>query len=206
MTGRQDEKVGLPVMESFYTLQGEGFHTGKPAFFIRLGGCDVGCSWCDVKPSWDATVWPPKSVDELLSQAGQYPAKALVVTGGEPLLYNLGHLTKTFKEAGYQTFIETSGCHEITGWWDWICISPKKQQPPLPGVLPLAHELKVIIEKEDDFNWAETCKKEVLARCHLFLQPEWSSRQKMMPEVIRYIKNHPEWAISLQSHKYMQIP
>jgi 7-carboxy-7-deazaguanine synthase len=196
----------LPVMEEFYSLQGEGFHSGKPAWFIRIGGCDVGCLWCDVKESWNASQFPPLSTDEVISRATACPAGAVVITGGEPMLYNLDYLCKGLKANGLTTFLETSGSQELSGIWDWICLSPKKGSPPLPGVFPVANELKVIIHDETDFQWAEENAANVREECILFQQPEWSVAGRMMIQIVDYIKAHPRWRISLQSHKYMHIP
>lgn len=196
----------LPVMEEFYTLQGEGFNTGQAAYFIRVGGCDVGCRWCDVKESWNSSLFPPVSTDEVVDRAAAYPAKAIVVTGGEPLLYNMDYLCDRLHGHGIRIFLETSGSQPLSGNWDWICMSPKKDAPPLPEVAARASELKVIVHDDTDFGWAEENRRLVSSSCHLFLQPEWSRRSAMMPEIVRYIQAHPEWKISLQSHKYMRIP
>jgi len=196
----------LPLMEEFYTIQGEGFHSGKAAYFIRLGGCDVGCHWCDVKESWDAELHPLTSVDTIVSNASKYPSKTVVVTGGEPLLYNLDLLTSKLKEAGIKTFIETSGAYPLSGQWDWICLSPKKFKGPMPAISPLAGELKVIVFNKSDFDWAEEHAKLVSDQCKLYLQPEWSKAEQMTPQIIEYVKNNPHWEVSLQTHKYMNIP
>ena len=196
----------LPVMEEFYTIQGEGFHSGTAAYFIRIGGCDVGCSWCDVKESWDAAKYPPVPVDQIIKNAHRYPAKAIVVTGGEPLLYNLDYLCCGVKTIGIKTFLETSGSSFLSGSWDWICLSPKHDAPPLPGIFLKANELKVIIEKREDLEWAENNSLKVDHNCILYLQPEWSVIDFITPIIIKYIKENPKWKISLQSHKYMGIP
>ncbi len=196
----------LPVMEEFYTLQGEGFHTGKAAYFIRIGGCDVGCRWCDVKESWNASLFPPVAVEEVVQRAARYPAAAVVITGGEPLLYNLDLLCDLLHAAGITIFVETSGSQPPAGNFDWICVSPKKDMPPLPSMLSMASELKMIVHDETDFSWAEENAAKVQAGCILYLQPEWSRHRIMMPVIVDYIKAHPEWKISLQSHKYMHIP
>lgn len=196
----------LPVMEEFYTLQGEGFNTGQAAYFIRMGGCDVGCSWCDVKESWNAQLYPPIPADGVIERAASYPARAVVITGGEPLNYNLDYLCEGLKKLGIRIFIETSGSQPLSGNPDWICLSPKKGSPPLDEMLGIAHELKVIVQDETDLGWAEENSALVSANCQLFLQPEWSHRSAVMPLVIGYIKDHPKWKISLQSHKYMRIP
>lgn len=196
----------LPLMEAFYTLQGEGFHTGKPAFFIRIGGCDVGCHWCDVKESWNPALFPPVAVSEIIEQALPCPARTLVVTGGEPLLYPLDHLCNGLISHGFSLHLETSGAYPISGKWDWICLSPKKNQPPLSEIFPLANELKVIIETEKDLLWAEENAARVSQECKLFLQPEWSRSKQILPVLIDYAMQHPKWAVSLQSHKFMNIP
>ena len=196
----------LPLMEEFYTIQGEGFHSGKPAYFIRIGGCDVGCHWCDVKESWDASLHPLTKVDAIVANALLYPAKAVVVTGGEPTLYNLIYLTNLLKSNGIQTFIETSGAYKLSGNWDWVCLSPKKTSKPLRENLPFANELKVIIHNKNDFEWAERNTIGLKPGCKLFLQPEWSKAKEMMPSIVDYVMNNPKWNVSLQSHKYMNIP
>ena len=196
----------LPLMEEFYTIQGEGFHSGKAAYFIRLGGCDVGCHWCDVKESWNAELHPLTSVDTIVANAAEYPAKTVVVTGGEPLLYNLDLLTSKLKANGIQTFIETSGAYPLSGTWDWICLSPKKFKAPLASIAPHAGELKVIVFNKSDFEWAEEHAQHVSENCKLYLQPEWSKAEQMTPEIIEYVKNNPKWEVSLQSHKFMNIP
>jgi organic radical activating enzyme len=196
----------LPVMEEFYTLQGEGFHTGQASWFIRIGGCDVGCHWCDIKESWDATKYPPVPVDLIIENAASCPAKAIVVTGGEPLLYNLDYLCDRLKSKGITTFLETSGSVPVSGIWDWICLSPKKDAPPLENIYFLANELKVIVETTTDFEWAEENATKIKEDCKLYLQPEWSVSEYMTPLIIQYIKDHPKWKISLQSHKFMGIP
>jgi len=196
----------LPVMEEFYTLQGEGYNTGQAAYFIRIGGCDVGCSWCDIKESWNAQLYPPVETDGVIERAASYPARAVVITGGEPLNYNLDYLSSGLKKLGVKVFVETSGSQPLSGLPDWICLSPKKGSPPLDEVFALADELKVIIQDETDFGWAEENMEKVRKGCQLFLQPEWSHRNAIMPLIISYIKEHPQWKISLQSHKYMRIP
>ena len=199
----------LPVMESFYTLQGEGYHQGKAAYFIRLGGCDVGCVWCDVKDSWDANKHPKYSIDAIVTKAlaetNQRPSIA-VITGGEPLMHPLDTLTQALKAAGFQTNIETSGAHPLSGEWDWICLSPKKFKAPLPEILPLAHELKVVIFNKHDFEWAEQYAAQVSPDCKLYLQPEWDKAATVTPLIVDYIKANPQWALSLQTHKYINVP
>jgi len=193
-------------MEEFYTLQGEGFNTGQAAYFIRVGGCDVGCKWCDVKESWNSNDFPPVSTDLIVKHASSYPAKAIVVTGGEPLLYNMDYLCKELHDRGIRIFLETSGSQPLSGNWDWICLSPKKDAPPVKEIMQKANEIKVIIHDETDFQWAEEMAQFVAPSCFHYLQPEWSRVETMMPEIIRYIKANPVWRISLQSHKYMHIP
>jgi 7-carboxy-7-deazaguanine synthase len=196
----------LPLVEEFYTLQGEGYHTGKAAYFIRIGGCDVGCSWCDAKFTWNAKVFPPVKVDEFVERAAIHPAKTVVVTGGEPSLYPLQYLCDKLKEKGIQTFIETSGAYTLTGLWDWICLSPKPQQPPVNGIHMKADELKVIVSSKSDIEWAEKNANLVKSTCKLYLQPEWSNYNKTIPWLVEYVKQNPKWQISLQSHKFMRIP
>ena len=197
----------LPLMEQFYTIQGEGYNTGKAAYFIRLGGCDIGCHWCDVKESWDAEMHPLTHVDDIVEEADKYSAKAIVVTGGEPLLYNLQPLTRKLKEKGFLTYLETSGAYPLTGEWDWICVSPKKFKAPLPDILEVCGELKVIVFNKSDFQWAEEhASKITSAGQKLYLQPEWSKRDAVTPLIIDYVKEHPQWELSLQTHKYINIP
>lgn len=201
-----DQGIALPVMEEFYTIQGEGFHSGKAAYFIRVGGCDVGCHWCDVKESWDVNLHPLTKVDHIVNNAQKFPAKAVVVTGGEPSAFDLNYLTASLQKNGIQTFIETSGAYPLTGSWDWVCLSPKKTMPPKPENYGKAHELKVIIHNKDDFHWAEEQAALVNKNCMLFLQPEWSKSNKVMPLIVDYLMQHPKWNVSLQTHKYMHIP
>lgn len=196
----------MPLVEEFYTIQGEGYHTGKAAYFIRIGGCDVGCSWCDTKFSWDPALHPLVEVDRIVDHALQYPAAAVVVTGGEPLMANLEPLTGQLRDHRIQTFLETSGAYPLTGTWDWICLSPKKNAPPVAPIFELAHELKVIIASEEDFDWAVENASRVGENCKLYLQPEWSRSASVLPAIIRFVKEHPRWMVSLQSHKYMRIP
>ena len=193
-------------MEAFYTIQGEGFHQGKAAYFIRLGGCDVGCVWCDVKESWDASAHPRETVLNIVAQAAKFPGRIAVVTGGEPLMHDCGELTDALHEAGFQTHIETSGAYPLSGSWDWICLSPKKFKAPLQGPIEMADELKVVIFHPDDFRWAESFAKKVKPGCRLFLQPEWSKREKMIPLINDYIMANPQWEFSLQLHKYISLP
>ncbi len=198
--------TGLPVMESFYTIQGEGFHQGKAAYFIRLGGCDVGCVWCDVKESWDADRHPRLSIDELVAAASAHPGRLVVITGGEPLMHDCGPLTAALRRAGFATNIETSGAWPLSGQWDWICLSPKKFKAPLPGICAFANELKVVIYNKSDFDWAEQWAGQVSPGCRLYLQPEWSKSASVTPLIIEYIKAHPNWGFSLQLHKYIDVP
>lgn len=196
----------LPLVEEFYTIQGEGYHTGKAAYFIRIGGCDVGCSWCDTKFSWEPALHPLVPVEQIVSNVVKYPAAAAVITGGEPLTVNMEYLTTKLKAAGIETFLETSGAYPLSGTWDWICLSPKKNAPPLDEIFGVAHELKVIIADEEDLEWAVASAARVGTDCKLYLQPEWSRREAILPVIISYVKQHPDWMISLQSHKYMRIP
>ena len=193
-------------MEMFYTLQGEGYHQGKAAYFIRLAGCDVGCVWCDVKESWDASKHPVFSVDEIVSSAIAHPARLAIITGGEPLLYNLDALTTALKKVGFEVNIETSGSSPMSGNWDWVCLSPKKFKAPLTESIQAASELKVVIFNTHDFEWAETYAKQVAPNCKLYLQPEWDKSNEITPLVIEYIKAHPKWELSAQLHKYIQVP
>jgi len=196
----------LPLMESFYTVQGEGGFTGVPAYFIRLAGCDVGCHWCDVKESWDASKHPTQSLAAMTASALESGAGIVVVTGGEPAMYQLDALTQNLQNAGLRTHIETSGAHPLTGFWHWVCFSPKKFKQPVEEVYEKAHELKVVIYHKKDFEWAEMHAAKVNDNCQLFLQPEWSKRDSVMPLIVDYVKRHPQWRISLQTHKYMDIP
>lgn len=196
----------IPVMEHFYTIQGEGFHQGKAAYFIRTAGCDVGCVWCDVKESWDTNKYAPVDVVSLADSAAKSLSHICVITGGEPLMHDLTALTKGLQEKKIQTHLETSGAYLLSGIWDWICFSPKKFKTPLKSVAEKANELKVIVFNKSDFAWAEEHRKNVSADCKLFLQPEWSKRNEMLPLIIEYVKQNPSWEISLQLHKYMDVP
>ncbi len=196
----------LPLVEAFYTIQGEGFHQGKAAYFIRLGGCDVGCVWCDVKESWDASAHLLQTVSEMVRQAKKHPARIAVVTGGEPLMHDCSALTHELHEAGFQTHIETSGAYPLSGEWDWICLSPKKFKHPLQDVIERADELKVVIYHPSDFKWAESYAEKVNPACRLFLQPEWSKREVVMPLISSYIMENPGWEFSIQLHKYIHMP
>lgn len=196
----------LPVMEHFYTIQGEGYHQGRAAYFIRLGGCDVGCVWCDVKESWDAGKHPKFSIEDLVLNIEKTPAKLIVITGGEPLMHNLDELTAALRSKGFETNIETSGSHPLSGNWDWICLSPKKFKAPLPEILPFANELKVVVFNRSDFAWAEKYAALVSPHCKLYLQPEWDKAAEITPLLIEYIKQNPQWELSLQIHKYIHVP
>ena len=200
------EGLMLPLMEAFYTIQGEGYHSGKSAFFLRIGGCDVGCHWCDVKESWNADLHPPTEIQKMIDQILAYPAKTVVVTGGEPLMWNMQPLTDSLHNKGMSVHIETSGAYPLSGDFDWICLSPKKNNPPKEAIIPKANELKVIIHNRNDFKWAEQFASQYSSDCKLYLQPEWSKAKEMMPEIVDYVMNNPKWNISLQSHKYMNIP
>ncbi|WP_431166138.1 7-carboxy-7-deazaguanine synthase QueE [Tenacibaculum halocynthiae] len=200
-----DKGEMLPLMEEFYTIQGEGAHTGTAAYFIRIGGCDVGCHWCDVKESWDANLHPPTHTDTIVENTSKY-AKTVVITGGEPLMWNLDYITSQLQEKGIKTHIETSGAYDFSGTWDWFCLSPKKNKLPLKRSYEEANELKMIIHNKNDFQFAEEQAKKVGEKCNLFLQPEWSKKEKMTPLIIDYVMNNPKWRISLQTHKYLNIP
>ncbi len=196
----------LPVMEEFYSIQGEGFNMGKAAYFLRVGGCDVGCSWCDSKESWNAELFPPVDVDPIIEHIISSPAKTVVVTGGEPSNYPMEYLTRQLKKHGVTTMLETSGTNPLTGEWDWVCLSPKPFQPPLEENFAKADELKVIIQKPADLKWAERNAEKVNEKCLLFLQPEWSVAKEIMETITGYVMEHPKWRVSLQAHKYMNIP
>lgn len=196
----------LPVMEHFYTLQGEGFHQGRAAYFIRLGGCDVGCVWCDVKDSWDAERHPKYEVERLVAEVRKTPAEIVIITGGEPLMHDLDELTRELQSSGLKTHIETSGAYPLSGVWNWICLSPKKFKAPLPEILPHANELKIVVFNKSDFDWAEKYAALVSPDCKLYLQPEWDKAIEMTPLIIDYIKKHPQWELSLQIHKYINVP
>lgn len=195
----------LPIMEDFYTIQGEGAHTGKSSYFIRIGGCDVGCHWCDVKESWDASKHPLTEVDSVVERAANL-SKTIVITGGEPLMWNLEYLTQQLHKKACSVHIETSGSHSLSGELDWICLSPKKRMLPKQEVLDHAHELKVIVYNQNDFKFAEEYAQKVNKDCLLFLQPEWSKRESMTPKIVDYVMNNPQWRISLQTHKVLHIP
>ncbi len=193
-------------MELFYSLQGEGYHQGKAAFFIRLAGCDVGCVWCDVKDSWDASKHPVLSVEEIVAAAAAHPSRIAIVTGGEPLLHQLDPLTTALRAAGFQTHIETSGSSPMSGSWDWVCLSPKKFKAALPEAIKAANELKVVVFNNSDFAFANSFVNDVDADCKKYLQPEWEKSDAMTPLVIEYIKANPSWELSAQLHKYIQVP
>ncbi len=193
-------------MEAFYTIQGEGYHQGKAAYFIRLGGCDVGCSWCDVKESWNAEMHPRIKIIEIVKEAEKFPARIAVITGGEPLMHDCNQLTEQLRKANFLTHIETSGAWPMSGKWDWICFSPKKFKAPQPDIPSKAHELKVVVYNKSDFEWAEKYAAQVSPDCKLFLQPEWSKSKTITPLIIEYIKENPKWEFSLQLHKYIQVP
>lgn len=201
-----EEGRKLPLVEEFYTIQGEGYHTGKAAYFIRIGGCDVGCSWCDTKFSWNPGLHPVLPADQIVEHVLEHPAAAVVVTGGEPLMAPMDYLTGELKKHGIETFLETSGAYPLSGTWDWICLSPKKNAPPGDELYKAAHELKVIITSEADLDWAVENASKVGEACKLYLQPEWSRREQVLPFIIAFSKKYPRWMISLQSHKYMRIP
>ena len=196
----------LPLVEEFLSIQGEGFHSGKSAWFIRLGGCDIGCSWCDSPFSWNSDLHPAVDTEAIIENAVRSSTDSVVVTGGEPLMWNLDYLCRELKKNKICTFIETSGAYPLSGKWDWICLSPKKNMPPAAEICKIADELKVIIETRDDFEWAEKYRRLVSKKCILYLQPEWSRFEKIIPDIVDYVKNNHEWRISLQVHKYMHIP
>lgn len=200
------EGLRLPVMEHFYTIQGEGGNAGKPAYFIRLGGCDVGCIWCDVKESWSFDAHPIYDIEVIVGWVTATNARNVVITGGEPSLYQLGPLTKSLKQKGLNTWIETSGTNELTGIWDWICFSPKKFKPPVNSIFEQAHEFKVIVANKHDLKWGLDLAQNLNKNCVLYFQPEWEKAKKMLPLIIDFVKDYPNWQISLQTHKYMDIP
>lgn len=195
-----------PVMEHFYTLQGEGYYTGHAAYFIRLGGCDVGCVWCDVKESWPMEAHPTYDVAEMVAWVKQFPVKIVVITGGEPTMHDLEPLTQALKTEGLKTHIETAGVYPLTGTWDWVTLSPKKFKAPLQENMPLADELKVVVFNKSDFEWAEKHRKEVSENCLLYLQTEWDKRDVKTPLILEYIAKDPNWILSMQTHKYIDIP
>lgn len=200
------DALHLPLMEDFYTIQGEGAYQGHAAYFIRLAGCDVGCVWCDVKESWDADAYPVVAIEEITKKAKESGSEMAVVTGGEPAMYDLTALTQSLKKAELRTHIETSGAYPLTGRWDWVCLSPKKFKAPVPGIYQQADELKIIVYNKSDFTWAGDFEKKVGKDCQLFLQPEWSKQKEVLPDMIEFVKRKPQWKISIQIHKYMDIP
>ena len=203
---QEKSSPSLPLMEHFYTLQGEGRYSGQASYFIRLGGCDVGCTWCDVKESWDAAKHPQVVTEDIVNFVRDSGSPIAVVTGGEPLMHNLSVLTNQLKSIGVRTHIETSGAHPLSGSWDWICLSPKKFKAPLDEVIKKANELKVVIYNKSDFEWAEKFAALVPPDCLLYLQPEWSKASVMNPLIVSYIKDNPKWIFSIQSHKFLDIP
>ncbi len=196
----------LPLVEDFYSIQGEGFHTGKPAYFIRLGGCDVGCRWCDAKATWNPKLYPPVAIEEIVERATSCAAQAIVITGGEPLRYPLEALTSALHAHELKIFLETSGSQPFSGEFDWVCLSPKMNQPPLDQAWGRADELKVIITSQSDIEWAVQCAAKVAEHTTLYLQPEWSVADSVMPIIVEWVKSNPRWNISIQTHKYMRIP
>ena len=202
-----DRGLFLPLMEDFYTIQGEGYFTGSSAYFLRIGGCDVGCHWCDVKESWNADIHPATDVNDIVRRVVENSNKSIVVvTGGEPLMWDMNFLTESLNSHSIKVHLETSGSYSLTGKWDWICLSPKKNQEPLQSIQDVANELKIIVHNKTDFRWAEKQRGLVNQDCKLYLQPEWSKREKMTPIIIDYVLNNPEWNISLQTHKYLDLP
>ncbi len=196
----------LPLIDEFYTIQGEGFHAGKAAYFIRIGGCDAGCLWCDAKITWKANLHKLAKTDDIIKNASNIAAKTLVVTGGEPLLYELDYLCDEAHKKGMKVYLETAGTHKLTGKWDWICLSPKKQSPPLQDIYKFANELKIIINDISDFDWAEYCAEKVEHKCRLYMQPEWSNHKTNADRIVKYIKDKTKWRISIQIHKFLKIP
>ncbi len=195
----------LPLTEAFYSIQGEGYHQGKAAYFIRLAGCDVGCHWCDVKESWDEADSLVKSVEEMVATAAEFDSRIVIVTGGEPLMHDLTNLTQQLHEHNFRTHLETSGAHPLSGTWDWITFSPKKFKAPLPEIYDKTDELKIVIYNHNDFKWAEEFAEIVNDSCRLYLQPEWSKIEEMLPSIIDYVKANPQWQISMQVHKYLNV-
>ncbi|MDA3883164.1 MAG: 7-carboxy-7-deazaguanine synthase QueE [Bacteroidales bacterium] len=206
MSDNRKEEQTLPIVEMFYSIQGEGYHTGKPAYFIRLGGCNVLCGWCDVKESWNPDIHPQKTIPEIVDLVLSQPAKSVVITGGEPLMNNLDKLCEALQSHSIKIFLETNGTYELSGRWDWICLSPKLHHEPRQDFYAYADELKIIIDSPERLQWAETCKDKVGENCILYLQPEWKSSEKILPVIINYCKLNPEWNISIQTHKYLNIP
>lgn len=200
------KNITYPIMEQFYTLQGEGHYSGRAAYFVRLGGCDVGCVWCDVKESWEAAKHPQKTIESIIAEIEKYPATFVVITGGEPTMYDLSPLVDALHEKKYEIAIETSGCYELKGAIDWYCFSPKKFKAPTEDAYQKANELKVVVYHKSDIQWAEEHAEKVNDACLLYLQPEWSKMEQNLPLIIDYIKDNPKWRMSLQTHKYMNIP
>ena len=196
----------IPLMESFLSIQGEGFFSGKSSYFLRIGGCDVGCHWCDVKESWDPGIHPLTKVDDIIDKIKQYSVKIVVVTGGEPLMYNLDYLCQSLKLLDIKIHLETSGAYMLSGNFDWICLSPKKTLKPLKNIYNISDELKIIVSNKNDLKWAQDQKKLVGDECKLYLQPEWSKKEIILPQIIDFVSKNSEWSISLQSHKYMNLP
>ena len=196
----------IPLMESFLSIQGEGFFSGKSSYFLRIGGCDVGCHWCDVKESWDPSIHPLTKVDDIIDKIKQYSVKIVVVTGGEPLMYNLDYLCQSLKLLDIKIHLETSGAYILSGNFDWICLSPKKTLKPLKNIYNISDELKIIVSNKNDLKWAQDQKKQVGDECKLYLQPEWSKKEIVLPQIIDFVSKNSEWSISLQSHKYMNLP
>ena len=196
----------IPLMESFLSIQGEGFFSGKSSYFLRIGGCDVGCHWCDVKESWDPSIHPLTKVDDIIDKIKQYSVKIVVVTGGEPLMYNLDYLCQSLKLLDIKIHLETSGAYKLSGNFDWICLSPKKTLKPLKNIYDISDELKIIVSNKNDLKWAQDQKKLVGDECKLYLQPEWSKKEIILPQIIDFVSINSEWSISLQSHKYMNLP
>ncbi len=203
---KMEQGLLLPVMEMFSSIQGEGCNTGKAAAFVRIGGCDVGCHWCDVKESWNAAIHPLTPHKDIVDYVDAFPARAVVLTGGEPLNYNLEPLCRGLRDRSVEIFLETCGANPISGSYDWICVSPKRNAPPRRDMLQMGDELKIIVYDAEDFEWAEENARYVKESCRLYLQPEWSRHQTMLPRIVEYVKAHPQWMVSLQSHKYMNIP
>ncbi|HNQ68503.1 MAG TPA: 7-carboxy-7-deazaguanine synthase QueE [Bacteroidales bacterium] len=203
---KQLDENKIPVLEEFYSVQGEGFNTGKAAYFIRIGGCDLGCRWCDSKETWKPEIHQFVLISEIIDRVKQTSADTIVVTGGEPLIYNFDKFCELAHQKGLVLMLETCGAHDFSGMWDWICLSPKKQKPPKSEYYQLANELKVIIYDEDDFLWAEDCANKISNNCVLYLQPEWSRFDKIGKKVVEYVKSNTKWNISVQVHKFLKIP
>ncbi len=208
MKKRDTESSGLllPLVEEFYSVQGEGCNTGRAAYFIRVGGCDICCNWCDTRYSWNAELHPMVTIEEIAGNVTAAGADSVVVTGGEPLMWNMGPLSLLLRSKGIKTFLETSGTHPLTGKWDWITLSPKKNSPPLPGIWKMADELKVVIHDGTDFEEAEIYSRNVRPACQLLLQPEWSRYREVINVITEYVKKNSRWRVSLQAQKFMHIP